>query len=765
MDAQVKKVQMPMGIRKKMMAAISMLLVASIMLVSSSYAWFTLSTAPEITGITTSVGANGNLEVALLPADGNVEKITSSTGDSMAVQTADKANVTWGNLVDLSDSAFYGMDKITLYPSALNAFSGSVGTNPLSIPEYGADGRVAELVTTTATAGYNAEKDSFTVDDTSPIYGVRAVGTSSNISARQLTFKSAKGTYNAKISGLATPTKNGINKNITEFLTLAMAGGAPSEFSYKQMQALVNMGNGIQTSLKNAVNAYANAGIAIAAAKDAATVSDDAIAMLSAAISGETSAANLKTTLNTVGVHDFDSVLGDLADEQDSVDDALSEAAALMAGKGEGNTFDTDVVQEKIAKPLMGTSGDIKAYNAAGNQDGVELSKIDTFKTIHLGGGGIGAVAKYAGVFKITTQLEKDLYGGAKGTTSAFTAVTEQVNGLTAPGGEGETNLTDFYGYIIDFAFRTNAADSYLQLQSDAANRVYSDATGENLATMGSGSTGVFTYTENSGVTAEMGKKLMEAMRVAFFDTDTGVLLKVAKFADPVADSTSATGKLTLFDQTVTNLVKVLLGKDAYEATATTTYALVDTTKYTKDNCTNYPVDGEGNLRALTETEYKNLEKAKTESVATGDSWTHTLGKDAFKGTTAHAIKQSITIGGNTFDIVEDGCWNYAATVTPAEYALLAETSSNKTEYTATLNPAADAKLTSLVQNTAKKISVLVYMDGATIDNSAVGNALSSGTLDLNLQFSSSATLVPMQNNTLKNMEKTAAAAAAVEEP
>ena len=41
------------GVKKKLMGAVCMLLVASIMMVSSTYAWFTLSTAPEITGIST----------------------------------------------------------------------------------------------------------------------------------------------------------------------------------------------------------------------------------------------------------------------------------------------------------------------------------------------------------------------------------------------------------------------------------------------------------------------------------------------------------------------------------------------------------------------------------------------------------------------------------------------------------------------------------------------------------------------------------------
>ena len=83
-----RKIQMPSSIRKKMMAATSMLLVSAILMVTTSYAWFTLSTAPEVTGITTSVGANGNLEMALLTTEtfANTELITSNTGDSMMQQ-------------------------------------------------------------------------------------------------------------------------------------------------------------------------------------------------------------------------------------------------------------------------------------------------------------------------------------------------------------------------------------------------------------------------------------------------------------------------------------------------------------------------------------------------------------------------------------------------------------------------------------------------------------------------------------------------------
>ena len=61
---------MPSGIRSKLTAAVAMLLVSLILLVSSTYAWFTLSTAPEVKNITTTVAGNGSLEIALMPQDG-----------------------------------------------------------------------------------------------------------------------------------------------------------------------------------------------------------------------------------------------------------------------------------------------------------------------------------------------------------------------------------------------------------------------------------------------------------------------------------------------------------------------------------------------------------------------------------------------------------------------------------------------------------------------------------------------------------------------
>ena len=174
-----KKVLMPFGLRNKLIAAISMLLVSSIMMVSSTYAWFTLSTAPEVKNISTTVAGNGSLEIALMPTDGLLSSITAGAVGSTA--TLKEKNVKWGNQVDLSDAA-YGLSAISLNPAQLNyakpegAAEGTAAVfvpgKPLAIAKYGFDGRIAGLDAQNVGIKSKANGDGFD----SAEYGVRAIG-------------------------------------------------------------------------------------------------------------------------------------------------------------------------------------------------------------------------------------------------------------------------------------------------------------------------------------------------------------------------------------------------------------------------------------------------------------------------------------------------------------------------------------------------------------------------------------------------------------
>lgn len=159
------------SIKKRLFAALCMLLVSLIMLISSTYAWFTLSTAPEARNIATTVTGNGSLEIALMPESGLVSDIARSAGNSSSGSTpVTTANLSWGNVVDLNDIS-YGLGQITLNPAALNTTD--IDTAPLAVPTYGFDGR-AEALTETLLARWNGTQ----MEKFNGNYGVRAIATS-----------------------------------------------------------------------------------------------------------------------------------------------------------------------------------------------------------------------------------------------------------------------------------------------------------------------------------------------------------------------------------------------------------------------------------------------------------------------------------------------------------------------------------------------------------------------------------------------------------
>lgn len=180
-----QKVLMPAGIRSKLMAAASMLMVGVIMMVSSTYAWFTLSTAPEVKNISTTVAGNGSLEIALMPTDGLLSKITAgAVGGNASV--VDK-NTKWGNQIILSDDTatgdYYGLNSISLNPASLNYTEATGDTEatfmadkPLTIATYGFDGRIAALsADNIGVKGWNTTSTKFD-GGTDGGYGVRAIG-------------------------------------------------------------------------------------------------------------------------------------------------------------------------------------------------------------------------------------------------------------------------------------------------------------------------------------------------------------------------------------------------------------------------------------------------------------------------------------------------------------------------------------------------------------------------------------------------------------
>lgn len=143
------------NIKKQLVGAVAMLVVAAVMMTSVSYAWFTLSTNPEVKNVKATAVANENLEIALAKStdtDGKVNERASAV-DTRSNQTTDGSlgshdgdYYTWGNLVDVSSMIV--TSNSLLRPTAFvsgNSIGDQTGLTAkgLYYPTYGEDGRIS----------------------------------------------------------------------------------------------------------------------------------------------------------------------------------------------------------------------------------------------------------------------------------------------------------------------------------------------------------------------------------------------------------------------------------------------------------------------------------------------------------------------------------------------------------------------------------------------------------------------------------------------
>lgn len=152
------------GTKKKLMAAVVMLVISAIMMTSASYAWFTISTNPEITNLTAQVVVNENLEIALATSG----SLPTNPGEGDTGKQ-DK----WGNVIDIDETAL--TEPITLLPATLIEEGESA---QFKYPTYGVDGRVDKILPlneTSNTDGFGRLADKVTaegaLDTGATVYG------------------------------------------------------------------------------------------------------------------------------------------------------------------------------------------------------------------------------------------------------------------------------------------------------------------------------------------------------------------------------------------------------------------------------------------------------------------------------------------------------------------------------------------------------------------------------------------------------------------
>lgn len=745
-----KKFRMPAGIRNKLTAAVAMLLVSSIMMVSSTYAWFTLSTAPEVKGISTAVGANGNLEMALLPVDG-LDKgtaqqfgITTGTGDS--VLPDNERNVTWGNLVDVSNNTFYGMDQITLYPSQLNLKDANKDTagNPISLPSgailatpsYGADGRIAGMSENAQTGIFESIEGTTAFFPSTGKYGVRAVGTASGLSARELAFRNARAAGNDARALAANKAASSLSArgNSLAGIAVTLAAGGEGSYTEEDLQAIGNIISDLTVEdgvLDQIEISYMQYLVALAASTAGGT-DDSAWSTIKSAVEAEGATLDsVIAKINELGA-DIPSELQNGITAYKETVQAVTEAENLhgeLAAKAAPYTWaQISPILEKLADPnkMLVNNKTVDSIKADKQPliDDIMGGKGITV-SIATGGGVYADVADQCGDYKASIRIEGVEFQGIEIKTNAtmntqstqtpahIIGMAAAVEALGVPSTTTEAlPMTDIFGYIIDLAFRTNAADSNLLLQPDAVDRIYTGSTGAEIkdnegnveSTMGHGASMTFQST-NATFSENQVKNLMKAIRIVFFDPTNLDVLATAKLDVDNAQSTTdgVTAKMYLYKLTEAGSIDY---KKAEYADGGTFYKLTY--------------------------EYTALSADDAAAAAAANTPLY----DADGGVlTYDAGATGVTYYTRTEKYVEDDTAS-----ADTEYDLYIQvTNSGEQKIT-------DNKIMALTQNQATALSVLVYLDGNYVTNAdvaATGSTSMKGTMSL--QFASSATLTPME--------------------
>lgn len=541
-------------LKSKLMAAVSMLLVSAIMVSVTTYAWFILSTAPEVKGMSTTVGSNGALEMALVDYAGNDlndilnKQIKTSVGDSNAVagKAVEESNRTWGNLVDLSGE-YYGLKStlMTLYPAALNmntSDNGKIGdmNAMLKYAAYGTDGRVAELKGDTFATKYDSKTSTFQGYDGNS-YGVRAIGTGDNADPIAAGLAAAQRNYNNAVAAAKTLAQNSLNTHGQKMASMAVRSQIVSTpFTADDVmtimeakKALLSSAEQIKLAVQHAYNAYKLSTVGEAAEGanlDEISTNLSAVASMKPVVTLIGKYNALVSTLNTIDEPKANAEGKITWNEIEPAINVLMDSKTLkvngedLASDNNSPTSIKNAAKAWLSDFQNGTS------NATPEQNDVvtnlmKAPKISVTKGVY--SDIANCVDKYTSVEfdleiksplvaqKATITIEMSATDG----TPYFTAATAEVDKLKAPNGStlSKSVLKTAYGYVVDLAFRTNASNAKLLL-SDAKSRV-SGSTEEGVQGAGA------TFTVTNGADAA---KLAKALRVVFIDTADKTILGVA---------------------------------------------------------------------------------------------------------------------------------------------------------------------------------------------------------------------------------------------
>lgn len=542
------------------------LVVAFVMLVSATYAWFTLSTKPEISGIQTNIGANGSLEIALLTPQTfmHPEEIKASIGSSMVNQEVTYSNLFWGNVIDLSDES-YGLGQISLLPSRLdisarNGEQTVVSGGLLTVPDYGLDGRFSYFNPHVVSASYDPPYFRYSADVS--FHGVRGIGTISRVTVQQAALNNAR----TSIQSYESATRRAMesvwraNGDALFDILYRLHGLETQEFTSADVAVILDTCSRM-LGVMDYLDAATRQGI-VAVFAELIWDESQFLALKSMVENPANSLTDLEDMLDAQAYlqYSYSQTLSQLIQyvpqDQQALRDIMQQCYAL-----EGTVPDRNTIYNLLHTNLLSRDHTFINENNLFNfpselvrDNTLTLAPTDIYYT---NTGIMNHIQSYAGGYNVLFTY-KDSYsisvdGNDYNQRSVLSSLSSELSLLSGSGmvNEDTALLDKTYGYAIDLAVRCNT-DSDLLLQTVAADRVDPNATpdpdGLLSDTQGSGSYMRF----NGSVFKDQMVPLMDAIRIGFLDNRNN-LIAVAKLntSNYTEEGNEITAPLYLYDYSV----------------------------------------------------------------------------------------------------------------------------------------------------------------------------------------------------------------------
>lgn len=513
-------------IRRTAYIAMILLLVSLVVLMAVSYAWLVMASAPEVSGLDTNIGANGSLEIALVSAGTYMDPggIQTAIGSSMVNKDAIYANQFWGNVVDLSDT-HYGLDRITMLPACLDVIPGedggcSVGTNLLMVPSFGADGRLEKFNSDMVSGAFSGS--AFTYYSDYQRYGVRGIGTISNVSPRQVALIHARSSVASCQSSAVSAMETVWRSNGTELLDIVYclyAQNQISDFGDAELAVLrdtavrmLGVLDYVDTALRQGVIGYA----AMYAASDAEfALLRDTLENKALPIS---QALRMSPVALPEGVTDAVALL-----EADQISmKQLIGSCDRLEGKPLDDT-QMELLVSQLFHPDTSFLGEVSLSNAGGQTE-LAGETILSLYGVKNPMGTMQNIVKYAGEYQAIFDYTPGVAVRVE-TVSSGETYLGMVRKMLDEGSVAEDTaeawevaLNETFGYAVDMAFRCNV-ESNLLLQTFAAQRIEQES--ETAETQGSGS---YMRFSSEQLNTEQIVLMMDAIRIGFLDNQNRLL-------------------------------------------------------------------------------------------------------------------------------------------------------------------------------------------------------------------------------------------------